>query len=79
MPSQELNFRSTPVPFEFPEAILSTPLSSAMPHNTARMESNCRVFSPIPFQSRVPTPYPLFDPVSTVKGKARKKSPAPYR
>ncbi|XP_078384111.1 uncharacterized protein LOC144666560 isoform X2 [Oculina patagonica] len=61
----QYNF-SSPISFECPDTILSTPLSSTMPH-TVRMESNNRVFTPIPFQSRVPTPYPVIDSVSSAK------------
>lgn len=65
--SKQYSFRSSPIPFECPETILSTPLSSTMPH-TVRMESSSRVLTPIPFQSRVSTPYPMIDSVSTAKG-----------
>ncbi|KAJ7372257.1 hypothetical protein OS493_019701 [Desmophyllum pertusum] len=72
----QYNFRSSPIPFECPDTILSTPLSSTMPH-TVRMESNSRVFTPIPFQSRVSTPYPVIDSVSTVSTGKDWSGPSP--
>ena len=64
---QQYNFLSSPVPFECPDTILSPALSSSTPH-TVRLEASSRVFTPIPFQPRVSTPYPVVDSVASGKG-----------
>ena len=64
---QQYNFVSSPIPFECPEAILSSPLSSPTPH-TMIMDSHSGVFTPVPCQPRVSTPYPVIDSVISGKG-----------